>query len=58
MSVYAIHKLLWISEEDPEFRARLQSDPGEAIKGFALTAEEIQALKNGDGQTEGQPSGL
>ena len=40
MSVYAIHKLLWLSEEDPEFRARLQSDP-----------EEVQALKNGDVHT-------
>ncbi len=48
MSVYAIHKLLWLSEEDPEFRARLQSDPEEAMKGLALTAEEVQALKNGD----------
>ncbi len=48
MSVYSIHKLLWLSEEDPEFRARLQSDPDEAMKGFALTTEEVQALKNGD----------
>lgn len=48
MSVYAIHKLLWLSEEDPEFRARLQSNPDEAMKGFSLTAEEAQALKNGD----------
>ena len=39
MSVYAIHKLLWLSEEDSEFRARLQSDPEEAMKGFAFTAE-------------------
>ena len=48
MSVYGIHKLLWRSEEDPEFRARLQSNPDEAMKGFSLTAEEIHALKNGD----------
>ena len=48
MSVYAIHKLLWLSEEDPEFRARIQSGPEEAMKGFALTTEEVQALKGGD----------
>ena len=48
MSVYAIHKLLWLSEEDPEFRARLQSNPDEAMKEFPLTAEEVQALKNGN----------
>ena len=51
MSVYAIHKLLWLSEEDSEFRARLQSDPEEAMKGFAFTAEEVQALRNGDVHT-------
>ncbi len=48
MSIYAIHKLLWLSEEDHEFRARLQSDPSEAMKDFALTTEEAEALKNGD----------
>ena len=48
MSVYAIHKLLWLSEEDPEFRVRLQSNPDEAMKEFSLTDEEVQALKTGD----------
>ncbi len=51
MSVYAIHKLLCLSEKDSEFRARLQSDPEEAMKGFAFTAEEVQALRNGDVHT-------
>lgn len=27
MSVYAIHKLLWLSEDDPEFRSRIQALP-------------------------------
>ena len=51
MRVYAIRKLLWLSEVDSEFRARLQSDPEEAMKGFAFTAEEVQALRNGDVHT-------
>lgn len=48
MSVYAIHKILWLSEEDPEFRSRIQADPEEVIKEFPLTSEEAQALRDGD----------
>ena len=48
MSVYAIHKLLWLSEDYPEFRSRIQADPEEVMKEFSLTVEELQALKDGD----------
>ena len=48
MSVYAIHKILWLSEEDPEFRSRIQANPEEVIKEFPLTSEEAQALRDGD----------
>ncbi len=48
MSVYAIHKLLWLSEEDPEFRSRIQSNPEEVMKEFSLTIQEAQALRDGD----------
>lgn len=48
MSVYAIHKLLWLTEEDPGFRLRLQNDPDETLKEFSLTSEESQALRAGD----------
>ena len=48
MSIYAIHKLLWLSEDDPEFRSRIQADPEEVMKEFSLTVEEAQALKDGD----------
>ena len=48
MSVYAIHKLLWLSEDDPEFRSRIQADPEEVMKEFSLTTEEARALKDGD----------
>ena len=48
MSVYAIHKLLWLSEDDPEFRSRIQAHPEEVMKEFSLTAEEARALKDGD----------
>ena len=48
MSVYAVHKLLWLSEEDQEFRSRIQANPEEAMKEFSLTSEEAQALRDGD----------
>ncbi|MFQ6030340.1 MAG: hypothetical protein ACE5Q6_22935 [Dehalococcoidia bacterium] len=48
MSVYAIHKLLWLSEDDPEFRSRIQSNPEEVMREFSLTTEEMQALRQGD----------
>ena len=48
MSVYAVRKLLYLSEQDPELRSRIQSDPKKAIKEFRLTPEEAQALIEGD----------
>ena len=48
MSVYAVRKLCYLSEQDPELRSRLQSDPRETIKEFGLTPEEAQALLEGD----------
>ncbi|MCH7606421.1 MAG: hypothetical protein IH962_04635 [Chloroflexi bacterium] len=48
MSVYAIHKLLWLAEEDPEFRSRLQANPDEVVKEFPITAQEARALRDGD----------
>ncbi len=48
MSVYAIHKLLWLTEEDPEFRSRIQANPEEVMKGLSLTTEEAQALRDGN----------
>ena len=48
MSVYAIHKLLWLTEEDPEFRSRIQADPQGVLREFPLTPEEVRALLDGD----------
>ena len=48
MSVYAVHKLLWLSEMEPDFRARLQADPEKVLKEFSLTPEEGKALREGD----------
>ncbi len=48
MSVYAIHKLLWLSENDPEFRSRIQANPEEVMREFPITTEEAQALRDGD----------
>ena len=48
MTVYAVHKLLWLAEEDPDFRDRLQNDPEGTMEEFSFTAEEAQALRSGD----------
>ena len=51
MSVYAIHKLLWLTEDDPEFRCRIQANADEVLKEFSLTPQEAKALKEGDVHT-------
>ena len=48
MSVYAVRKLCYLSEHDPELRYRIQRDPSETIKEFRLTPEEARALLEGD----------
>ena len=48
MSVYGIHKLLFLSEDSPEFRSRIQADPEGVMKEFPLTGAEAQALRDGD----------
>ena len=48
MSLYGIHKILYLLQNDLDFRERLRSQPAAAIEGFPLTEEERQALLNRD----------
>lgn len=48
MSVYLINKILYLTDNDREFRKRMKSDPVGTIKEFALTEEEFEALSSGD----------
>ena len=48
MSLYGIHKTLWLLQNDLEFRERLRSQPEEALADLPLTEEERQALLTRD----------
>ena len=48
MSVYPVHELLWLTEEDPAFRSDLQSDPEGTLREFTLTPKGADALRTGN----------
>ena len=47
MSVYQINKLLYMTDNDPEFRKRILADPEAVLSEFTLTLEERDALTSG-----------
>ena len=47
MSVYQVNKLLYLTDNDPEFRERMLADPQAVLNEFRLTAEERDALTSG-----------
>ena len=47
MSVYHVNKLLYLTDNDPEFRKRMLADPEAVLSEFRLTAEERNALTSG-----------
>jgi hypothetical protein len=48
MSLYGIHKTLWLLQNDLEFRERLRTQPEEALANLPLTEEERRALLSRD----------
>lgn len=48
MSLYGVHKTLWLLQNDLDFRERLRSEPEAALADMPLTEEERQALLNHD----------
>jgi hypothetical protein len=48
MSLYGIHKTLYLLQNDLEFRERLRSNPRSALETMPLTDHEREALLNGD----------
>jgi len=50
VSVYSINKILYLTENDAQFRERIRSDAVTAITDFPLTTEEREALTSGDVQ--------
>ena len=48
MSIYGINKLLYLLENDAQFRKDVFADPTAAVNRFSLTSEERSALTSGD----------
>lgn len=47
MSVYLINKILYLTDNDANFRKRMKENPAEALKEFKLSEEEFAALTSG-----------
>ena len=47
MSVYQVNKLLYRTDNEPEFRKRMLADPQAVLGEFQLTSEERDALTSG-----------
>lgn len=48
VSLYGIHKTLWLVQNDLGFRERLRTEPEAALAGLPLTDRERHALLNND----------
>jgi hypothetical protein len=48
MSLYGIHKALYLVQNDLAFRERMRTDPEGALSGLPLSDTERQALAAGD----------
>ena len=48
MSLYGIHKALYLVQNDLAFRERMRTDPAGALADLPLTDDESRALATGD----------
>ena len=48
MSVYLINKILYLMDNDSDFRKRMREDPEGTVREFPLKGEELEALVSGD----------
>jgi hypothetical protein len=47
MSVYQVNKILYLTDNDANFRERIKKDPEATLKDFGLSQEEMEALTSG-----------
>jgi hypothetical protein len=47
MSVYLINKILYLTDNDADFRKRMKENPEAVLKEFRLSQEELDALTSG-----------
>ena len=47
MSVFQINKILYMTDNNPDFRKRMMEEPHEVLKDFKLSEEELKDLTSG-----------
>ena len=48
MSIYLLNKILYLTDNDADFRKRMRENAEEAVQGFSLAGDELEALVTGD----------
>ena len=48
MSIYLLNKILYLTDNDPNFRKRMNDDPEGTVKEFPLSGDELEAMVTGD----------
>ncbi len=48
MSIYLLNKILYLTDNDAEFRKRMKENAEEVVQQFSLSGEELEALITGD----------
>lgn len=48
MSIYLVNKILYLTDNDADFRRRMKDNPEVTVREFSLSGEELEALVTGD----------
>ena len=48
MSVFLLNKILYMTDNDADFRRRMKANPRETVGSFPLPGDELEALLTGD----------
>ncbi len=48
MSIFLLNKILYLTDNDPEFRKRMRENAEEVVRSFPLAGDELEALITGD----------
>jgi hypothetical protein len=48
MSNYLLNKILYMTDNDADFRKRMKEEPAEIVQSFKLSGEEMEAMLTGD----------
>ncbi len=48
MSIFLLNKILYLTDNDAEFRRRMRENAEEVVRSFPLAGDELEALVTGD----------